>query len=74
MTYAAEWMRIAFMQFLSSEGKALMGIKDSGNGSFMRSSGSKAFLDLVIKNADKTNSAIPDRAKERNKTAWNVQE
>ena len=27
MTYAAEWMRIAIMQFLSSEGQALMGIK-----------------------------------------------
>jgi hypothetical protein len=34
MTYAAEWMRIAFMQFLSREGKALMGIKDFGQWKF----------------------------------------
>jgi hypothetical protein len=29
-TAAAEWMRIAFMQFLSSEGTALMEIRDFG--------------------------------------------
>ena len=28
--YAAEWMRIAFMQFLSNQSEALMGIKDFG--------------------------------------------
>jgi hypothetical protein len=36
MTAATEWMRIAFMQFLSSEGQALMGIRDFGEGSIMR--------------------------------------
>lgn len=30
MALAAEWMRIAFVQFLSAEAKALMGIRDLG--------------------------------------------
>jgi len=34
MTFAAEWMRIAFTQFLSSEGMALMGVRDSGEWKF----------------------------------------
>ena len=30
MTFAAEWMRIAFMQFLSSESTGILGIRDIG--------------------------------------------
>jgi hypothetical protein len=34
----------------------------------------KGIVDLVVKNADKTNSAIPDWAKEWIKSAFNVQD
>ena len=34
----------------------------------------KGIVALVVKNADKTNSAIPDWAKERIKSAFNVQD
>jgi hypothetical protein len=30
-------------------------------------------LTLTVKNADKTNSAVPDWAKQRIKQAWNVE-
>ena len=73
-TAAAEWLRIAFIQFLSSEGKALIGIKDFGQWKFYAVERFKGILDLVVKNADKTDSAIPDWAKERIKTAVNVQD
>jgi hypothetical protein len=72
IVFAAEWMRIAFMQFLSSEGKALMGIKDFGQWKFYAVERFKGILDLTVKNADKTRSAIPAWAKERIKEAWNV--
>jgi hypothetical protein len=32
----------------------------------------KGILELTVKNADKTHSAIPDWAKERIAQAWNV--
>jgi hypothetical protein len=34
MTFAAEWTRIAFTQFLSAEVKALVGIRDLGEWKF----------------------------------------
>jgi hypothetical protein len=64
---------IAFMQFLSSEGLALMGIKDFGEWKFYAIERFRSILDLAVMNADKTKSAIPAWAKERIKTAWNVQ-
>jgi hypothetical protein len=72
VTFVAEWLRIAFMQFLSSEGKALMGIRDFGKWKFYAVERFKGILDLTLKNAGKTNSAIPGWAKERIKEAWNV--
>jgi len=43
MTFAAEWMRIAFMQFLSVEGKGVMASKISASGSIMPLEDSNAF-------------------------------
>jgi hypothetical protein len=72
-TFAAEWMRIAFMQFLSSEGVALMGIRDFGEWKAYAVDRFRGILNLTVSNADRTNSAIPDWAKSRIKTAWNVE-
>jgi hypothetical protein len=72
-TAAAEWMRIAFMQFLSAEGRALQGIKDFGEWKHYAVDRFKGILNLTVLNADRTNIAIPDWAKERIKTAWNVE-
>jgi hypothetical protein len=66
-------MRIAFMQFLSSEGKELMGIKDFGEWKHSTMERFRGFLNLAVAGADKTRSAIPDWVKERLKTAWNLE-
>jgi hypothetical protein len=55
MTFAAEWMRIAFMQFLSAEGKGAMGIKDFGEWKHYAFERFKCILDLVVKNAANRN-------------------
>ena len=57
--YAAKWMRIAFTQFLSSEGKALMGIKDFGEWKHYAVERFRGTLNLTVAGADKTRSAIP---------------
>ena len=72
-TATAEWLRIAFMQFLSSEGQALMGIRDFGGWKIYSIERFRGILNLTVANADRTNSAIPDWAKSRIKTAWNVE-
>ena len=71
--FTAEWMRIAFMQFLSAEGKALMGIHDFGEWKAYAIERFRGILHLTVRNADKTRSAVPDWGKERIKEAWNVQ-
>jgi hypothetical protein len=73
-TAAAEWMRIAFMQFLSSEGTALMGIRDFGEWKAYALERFKGILNLTVHAADETRSAIPAWAKVRIKEAWNVEE
>ena len=52
-------MRIAFMQFLSSEGKELMGIKDFGEWKHYAVERFRGTLNLTVAGADKTRSAIP---------------
>jgi len=74
VVFAAEWFRIAFMQFLSSEAKPLMGIKDVGQWKAYAFERFKGILDPTVINAGKTNSAIPDWAKQRIREAWNVEE
>jgi hypothetical protein len=72
--FAAEWMRIAFMQFLSSEGKSLMGIRDFGEWKHYAVERFRGVLNLTVLSADKTRSAVPTWAKERIREAWNVPE
>jgi hypothetical protein len=73
-TAAAEWMRISFMQLLSSEGVTLQGTRDLGEWKAYAVDRFKGILHLTLKNADKTCSAVPDWAKQRIKEVWNVQE
>jgi len=59
----AEWMRIAVATFLSSETSSLMAIKDGGEFRHYFGQRFKGILDLVVKNADKTNSEVPGLGK-----------
>jgi hypothetical protein len=74
MTAAAEWLRIAIAQFLSSETTALMAFKDGGEFRAYFVMRFRGILELTVKNADQTNSPIPSWAKTRIREAWNVQE
>lgn len=49
-----------------------MGIRDFGEWKHYAIERFRGVLNLTVKNADKTNSAIPDWAKQRIKEAWNV--
>ena len=70
--FTAEWFRIAFMQFLSSESTGILGIRDIGELKVYMVERFRGILDLLVRNADKTNSAIPDWAKGKIGEAWNV--
>ena len=72
-TAIAEWLRIAFAQFLSSETQALMGIREIGEYKAYAFERFKGIIDLTVRNSLKTNSPIPDWAIQRIKTAWNVE-
>ena len=72
VTYCAEWMRIAVSIFVSAETNSLMAIKDGGEFRHYFGQRFRGILDLVVKNADKTRSAVPDWALQRIKEAWNV--
>jgi len=72
-TAIAEWLRIAFAQFLSSETQALMGIREIGEYKAYAFERFKGIIDLTVRNSVKTNSPIPDWAIQRIKTAWNVE-
>ena len=65
-------MRVAVTTMLSSETNQLMAIKDNGQFRYYFAERFKDILDLTIKGADKTRSAIPPWAKERITEAWNV--
>ena len=68
-------MPIAFMQFLSSEGNALMGgFRDLGEWKFYAITRFRGILNLTVAGADRTNSVIPTWAKQRIAAAWNIQE
>jgi hypothetical protein len=68
----SEWLRIAFAQFLSSEARALMGIKDVGEWKGYAIQRFKGILDLTLKSSLQTRSPIPAWAAEKVKEAWNV--
>jgi hypothetical protein len=71
--FIAEWIRIAFAQFLSSEARSLMGIKDLGEFKAYAIERFRGILDLTVKSSLQTRSPIPEWAAEKVKEAWNVQ-
>jgi hypothetical protein len=60
------------MQFLSSEGSALMGIRDFGQWKVYAIERFKGGLNLTVKASLKTNSPIPVWASEQIQSAWNI--
>jgi hypothetical protein len=71
--FIAEWLRIAFAQFLSSEARSLMGIRDVGEFKSYSIERFRGILDLTVKSSLQTRSPIPEWAAEKVKEAWNVQ-
>jgi hypothetical protein len=70
--FIAEWLRIAFAQFLSSEARALIGIKDVGEWKAYAIERFKGILDLTVKSSLSTRSPIPPWAAEKVIAAWNI--
>jgi hypothetical protein len=68
----SEWLRIAFAQFLSSEARSLMGIRDIGEWKAYAIGRLKGILDLTVKSSLQTRSPIPAWAAEKVKEAWNI--
>jgi hypothetical protein len=60
ITAATDWMQISFAVFLSSEGLALMGIRDFGQWKAYAIERFKGILDLTVKNSLKTQSPIAE--------------
>jgi hypothetical protein len=71
--FVAEWLRIAFAQFLSSEARSLMGIRDVAEFKSYSIERFRGILDLTVKSSLQTRSPIPEWAAEKVKEAWNVQ-
>jgi hypothetical protein len=72
--YVSDWLRIAFAQFLSSEARPLMGIRDVGEWKYYAIERFRSILHLTVRNSLKTNSPIPPWAAEKVKESWNVEE
>ena len=73
VTFVSEWLRISIMTFLSAEGLTLAGgFKTVGDLKAYFIERFRGVLFLTLKNADQTNSALPQWARERIETAWNV--
>ena len=70
--HIAEWLRIAFAQFLSSESRSLMGIKDLGEFKAYAIERFRGILHMAVKTSLKTNSPIPPWAAAMVIEAWNV--
>lgn len=70
--YIAEWLRIAFAQFLSSEARSLMGIRDIGEWKSYAIERFKGILDVTVKASLQTRSPIPKWAADKVREAWNV--
>jgi hypothetical protein len=70
--HISEWLRIAFAQFLSSEARSLMGIKDVGEWKAYAIERFKGILDLTVKSSLQTRSPIPNWAAAKVREAWSV--
>jgi len=70
--YISEWLRIAFAQFLTSEARSLMGIKEVGEFKAYAIERFKGILDLTVKSSLQTRSPIPAWAAKKVKEPWNI--
>jgi hypothetical protein len=70
----ADWLRISFAVFLSSEARPLMGFRDVGEFKHYGFERLRSILHMTVRNSLSTNSPIPDWAAEKVKESWNVQE
>jgi hypothetical protein len=68
----ATWLRMAFEQFLGSETRSLMGIKDLGEFKHSAIERFRGILHTVVKSSIKTDSPIPPWAATQVIEAWNV--
>jgi hypothetical protein len=68
--YIAEWLRIAFAQFLSSESRSLMGIKNLGEFNLYAVDRFRGIIFAAVKTSRKTNSPIPTWAEGQVHVAW----
>jgi hypothetical protein len=69
----ADWLRISFAVFLSSEARPLMGIREVGEWKAYAIERFRSILHLTVHNSLSTNSPIPDWAAQKVKESWNVQ-
>lgn len=70
--FISEWLRIAFMQFLSSEGPTLMGIKQWGEWKKYAVERFHGILELTVKSSLQTRSPIPKWAADKVCEQWNI--
>ena len=70
--FISEWLRIAFFQFLSSEGPTLMGIKQFGEWKKYALERFHGILELTVKSSMQTKSQIPEWAAAKVREAWNI--
>lgn len=70
--YVAEWLRIAFAQFLSSESRSLMGIKDPAEFRLYAINRFRGIVYAAVKTSRKSNSPIPAWAEAMVIEAWNL--
>jgi hypothetical protein len=70
--FLAEWLQIAFAQFLSSESRSLMGIKDLAEFKLYAIDRFGGIVFAAVKASRKTNSPIPIWAEAQVVEAWNV--
>jgi hypothetical protein len=68
----ATWLRMAFEQFLGSESRSLMGIKDLGEFKFSAIERFRGILHATVKTSIRSDPPIPDWAAARVVEAWNV--
>jgi hypothetical protein len=70
--FLAEWLRIAFAQFLSSESRSLMGIKDLAEFKLYAIDRFRGIVFAAVKTSRKTNSPIPGWAEAKVIESWSA--
>jgi hypothetical protein len=70
----SDWLRVSFMIFLSSEGMALMAIRNFATWKHYALQRFVGILHMTVRNSLRTNSPIPDWAATKVRESWNVQE